>query len=143
MSYWLEISDFEPVLYDDSPYRFPRHNGVKIQIDENIPFDVIPITPCKSFSIMNTKEFTAKIQNELLEAIKDIVHNMPAEERNNRFGDPFILDIVEAHNGPDIMAIYIEWKKEQEEIRLAQIQDAIDMLERNGYKVERIQKEEK
>ena len=142
MSYWLEISDFEPVLCDDSPFKFPRREGVKIQIEENIPFDVIPVTPCKSFSILSTTEFTAKIQNDLLEAITDIMRNMSPQERNTRFGGPFLLDIVEAHNGPAIMVIYKEWKKEQEEIRLAQIQDAIDMLQRNGYKVEHIQKEE-
>lgn len=132
--YWLKVYDAVPVM-DASGSGVPPTIGIRIQVDPSIPLYASPVNCGRSFLLMTPEALAAKFQNEVADAILDIMKNMPSDEKRKLFGSEYSLDMLKEHTGSEIMDIYNRWKKKKKQEANAQIQAAIELLRSNGYTV--------
>lgn len=99
-------------------------------------YDASPVNCGRSFLLMTPEALAAKFQNEVADAILDIMENMPSDEKRKLFGSEYSWDMLSEHTGSEIMDIYNRWKKKKKRQEAnAQIQAAIELLRNNGYTV--------
>ena len=132
--YWLKVYDAVPVM-DNSGPGAPSTIGIRIQVDPSIPLYASPVNCGRSFLLMQPGALAAKFQNEVADAILDIMENMPSDEKRKLFGSEYSWDMLKRRTGSEIMDIYSRWKNKKKQEANAQIQAAIELLRSNGYTV--------